>query len=460
MEFLQTKGRDIITESGRKIVLRGTNIGAWMNMEDFMDGFPGVEHRLRYYMNETLSEELGTYFFDSLLDHFFHEEDVKYMASIGVNVLRFPINYRHFEDDMNPFVYKEEGFLMMDKVMDWCEKYGIYVIIDMHAAQGHQNCDWHSDNNMRTSLLWRVKQYQDRLVALWEKLAERYKDRAVVAAYDLLNEPTTNNQYNRMPLPYVSDWDAMNALNHRLFDAIRAIDPKHIICIEGDDFSRRFVGMDPPYGPNMIYSSHNYSFVTRLHTDVEPYSEEYYRLLKEEFYGGEWWDYVNKYNVPLWVSEFSIGDDQLDIFKEEDVSWTSWSLKTVGQYGLLHCKKDSPYVKKIQPYMALLDSRWHRSENPLARKVTDDIQQLLNSIQDLMLTLLPDFDPFQHDEYFPKTMGDIYIAPLMQHFYVRLFKGCTKEDIDELMDSFTFENCEVNEKLEAIHKKYCDGRLD
>ena len=460
MEFLQTRGRDIVTESGRKVYLRGTNIGAWMNMEDFMDGFPGVEHRLRYYAKEILGKELGEYLFTSLLDHFFTEKDVAYMASIGVNVLRFPINYRHFEDDMNPFVYKEEGFLMMDKVMDWCEKYGIYVIIDLHAAQGHQNCDWHSDNNMRTALLWRTKHFRDRVIALWEKLAERYKDRAVVAAYDLLNEPTTNNQYNRMPLPYVSDWDAMNSLYHDLYNAIRAIDPKHIIAIEGDDFSRRFVGLDAPYGPNMIYSSHNYSFVLRRHPEVEKGSEEYYRLLNEEFYDSEWWDYVNKYNVPLWVSEFSLGDGQLDIFKKEGIHWTSWSLKMVGSFGLLHCKPDSKYMQFIRPVQELKSSYFHRSENAAAVKVEDGVKNLQDAVQELFEPILPGFDWFQHIEYFPKTISDIYVDPLLQHVYLNLYQGLTKEDIDELMDSFSFDNCEINRQVEEIHKKYCDGRLD
>ncbi len=460
MEFLQTKGRDIVTESGKKVVLRGTNIGAWMNMEDFMDGFPGVEHRLRYYAKEILGKELGEYFFESLLDRFFREEDVAYMASVGINVLRFPINYRHFEDDMNPFVYKEEGFRRMDKVMDWCEKYGIYVIIDLHAAQGHQNCDWHSDNNMRTALLWRTKHFRDRVIALWEQLAARYKDRAVVAAYDLLNEPTTNNQYNRMPLPYVSDWEAMNSLYHDLYNAIRAIDPKHIIAIEGDDFSRRFVGMDPPYGPNMIYSSHNYSFVLRRHPEVEKFSDEYYRLLNEEFYDSEWWDYVTKYNVPLWVSEFSLGDGQLDIFKKEGIHWTSWSLKMVSPYALVHCRKDCSYLKFIEPYRKLKSSYFSKSENQAALKVEEGIKNLQDAVQELFEPILPGFDWFQHIEYFPKTIADIYVDPLLQHVYLNLFKGLTKADIDELMDSFLFENCEINPEVEAIHKKYCDGRED
>ena len=63
------------------------------------------------------------------------------------------INYRHFEDDLNPRVFKKEGFKHLDRVVNLvrlgylgeldheltkaqCAKYRIYSIIDLHAAPG------------------------------------------------------------------------------------------------------------------------------------------------------------------------------------------------------------------------------------------------------------------------------------------------------------------------------------
>lgn len=455
MEFLHTQGRKIVNESGQTVYLRGTNIGAWMNMEDFMTSFPGVEHRLRYYAKEVLGEEMGTYYFDSLLNHFFTEDDVAYMASVGMNCLRLPVNYRHFEDDMHPFQYKEEGFARLDKALDWCEKHGVYVMLDLHAVQGWQNCDWHCDNFMRTSLLWRTAQYQDRAVALWEEFARRYKDRAVIAGYDLINEPTTNNQYTRMPLTYVADWKAMNALYHRLFDAIRSIDPKHIIVLEGDDFSRRFEGLDAPYGDNMVYSSHNYSFVTRFHPEITD-PEEIRQATRKEFYECEGFAFSKKYDVPLWVSEFGLNENQLEVFAEEGIHWTAWSYKTSNFFSIVSAKPDSPYLAHIAPYQKNTFG-FRGAGSPQAQKVMDAIKALQGAIQDAMMPQLPEFDPIQHDEYFPKTISDIYYAPLMQHAYLDLFKGIDKKEIDALMDSFTFKNCRINTDTEALYRKYCQG---
>lgn len=54
-------------------------------------------------------------------------------------------------------------------------RHGIYTIIDLHAAPGGQNFDWHSDNNLPEALLFEFKEFQDRTVRIWEAIAERYK---------------------------------------------------------------------------------------------------------------------------------------------------------------------------------------------------------------------------------------------------------------------------------------------
>ena len=44
-------------------------------------------------------------------------------VSLGLNCLRLPFNYRHFEDDMNPFVFKESGFKHLDRVINIVSSY-------------------------------------------------------------------------------------------------------------------------------------------------------------------------------------------------------------------------------------------------------------------------------------------------------------------------------------------------
>lgn len=87
-------------------------------MENFMNGFPGREHQIRNALLKVLGKEKCDFFFDKFLEYFFTEKDAVFLKSIGFNCLRLCINYHHFEDDMNPFVIKEEGFKHVDRVID------------------------------------------------------------------------------------------------------------------------------------------------------------------------------------------------------------------------------------------------------------------------------------------------------------------------------------------------------
>ncbi len=95
MNSLHVKNCDIFDSEGKKIRLRGTCPGGWMNMEDFINGHPGAEHTLRAEMAETLGESKAQFFFDRMLDYFFNEDDVIFLRKAGVNkagvnVVRFP----------------------------------------------------------------------------------------------------------------------------------------------------------------------------------------------------------------------------------------------------------------------------------------------------------------------------------------------------------------------------------
>ncbi len=263
MPFLRVSGRQIVDAQGKKVRLRGTCPGGWMNMEDFINGHPGAEHTLRAQMAEVLGPAKAQFFFDRLLDYFFNEDDVIFLRKAGATVVRFPLNYRHFEDDTAPFKYKEAGFARLDQVLNHCEKHGLYVILDLHSAQGWQNVHWHSDNASRISLFWEVAYYQDRFVALWQEFARRYKNRGVIAGYDVLNEPCSNNDLGDYPWniysKYKPNFDRMNSVYRRLVTEIRKIDPKHIIFLEGDNYAKQFSGFDAPFDDNLAYSSHNYT---------------------------------------------------------------------------------------------------------------------------------------------------------------------------------------------------------
>lgn len=108
--ILKVAGDKVIDGQGNSIILRGAGLGGWMNMENFITGYPGHESQHRAAMLQVLGKEKYDFFFDKFLEYFFTEPDAKFFASLGLNCIRVPFNYRHFEDDMNPRVLEESGF--------------------------------------------------------------------------------------------------------------------------------------------------------------------------------------------------------------------------------------------------------------------------------------------------------------------------------------------------------------
>jgi len=484
MEFLRVSGRHIIDAKGKKVRLRGTCPGGWMNMEDFINGHPGAEHTLRAQMAEILGSARAQFFFERMLDYFFNEDDVIFLRKAGASVVRIPLNYRHFEDDAAPFKYKETGFARLDQVLNQCEKHGLYVILDLHSAQGWQNVHWHSDNASRISLFWEVPAYQDRYVALWQEFARRYKNRGVVAGYDLLNEPCSNNSVGDYPFNvgpnYKPNWDRMNSVFRRTVTEIRKIDSRHIIFLEGDDYAKRFSGFDKPFDDNLAYSSHNYTvpgfgpgqYPGTIHPrSAGANAAENWDLAKQErsFLNAEGTKFTQEHNVPLWVGEFGSVfngpydesgdrlralDDQIGIFERNEAHWTTWNYKDVGVMGMLTLDPSSAYIQRISDLLrkkaTLGTDDWMKWLPPTP--VKDATARLADQI--LQVVGDPQLDARLNERCVSQALLCFYTGTLMQPLYASLFKGLSENELDNILSSFSAKKCVTNKGLVDTLSKY------
>src|SRR6266511_1586740 len=93
--LLRTHGSSIVDGEGRTVLLRGVGLGGWMNMENFVTGYPATESLQRQALRKALGEDGYRAYFDRFLDSFFADEDAALLASLGLNCVRLPVNYRH-----------------------------------------------------------------------------------------------------------------------------------------------------------------------------------------------------------------------------------------------------------------------------------------------------------------------------------------------------------------------------
>lgn len=480
MDFLKVKGRKIVDEQDNEVVLKGISIGGWMNMEDFINGFPGSEEGIRQTVAETIGKTKADFFFNRMLDYIFSEDDARYLTEIGMNHVRLPINYRHFEDDDKPFVYKEDGFARLDQALKWCEKHGLYAIIDFHAVQGWQNNDWHCDNSSRHTLFWKHSQFQDRFIALWQALAERYCDRAVVAGYDLMNEPICNAWRGRFSHKYVPDWKLINKVYKRAVTAIREKDSRHIICLEGDSYSVLFDGMEPPFTDNLIYSSHNY-IASGLSGSYPGVPDNYWieddqqrvrwdkEKQREMFFECEGARFAKRHNVPLWVSEFGSAyngpvekkpdrlrslDDQLDVFHEFGANWTIWTYKDLGVMATLSVDPESDYIQILKTVLLKkeqLNSHFGVSWLPPnhAMKKMHDLADYIGDAIDM-----PHINRVDNRQFLGQSVFSEFAAIQLQPAFAQCFAGMSEQRLDEVLSAFAMKNCRKNTGLLDVLAKH------
>ena len=451
-QVLTTKGTSIVDSNGREVLLRGFGLGGWMNMENFITGYPANEEAQRQAIRQVLGNENYEFFFERFLDYFFERDDAQFIASLGLNLLRLPINYRHFESDMEPFVIKEGGFQFLDHVIDLCAEQHIYTIIDLHALPGYQNQAWHSDNPTHKALFWQHRHFQDRAVHLWEVIADRYKGNPWVAGYNPINEPGDPSE------------EIITPFYRRLYQAIRAIDPDHILFLEGNRYSTEF-HMFTEAWPHVIYTVHDYALPGFI--DGGPYPGisrgEYVdkAALEKTFLRRT--EYMQQTGTPIWVGEFGpvyVGEpaadamryqvlrDQLEIYNRYHASWALWTYKDIGLQGIVYTTPDSPWRRLLAPFL----EKKARLGVDSWGSVDTHIRTLMQPIEETFAREFPNYHPFPFGPQWMinRLVRHILLAePLLAEF-AALFKGMDKQDIESLMQSFRLKNCLPRTELVKI----------
>ena len=164
-----------------------------------------------------------------------------------MNAIRFYLNYHLFEDDSNPYVYRQEGWDWLDKNIKWAKEYGIYLILNMHAPQGGYQSQGNGD------ALWENPENQNRLIALWKAIAERYKNEGQIAGFGPVNEP--------VPTESMEQW---TELAQNLINGIRSVNKNHLLFIEkaiyvkGNFTPNENLNFPEVNGENIVYEFHGY----------------------------------------------------------------------------------------------------------------------------------------------------------------------------------------------------------
>jgi aryl-phospho-beta-D-glucosidase BglC (GH1 family) len=468
LAMLHVDGVNIVNAVGDKVILKGAAIGGMLNMENFITGYSGHEHEHRAALAGVLGEEKAALFFDRLIHHFFTDADAALFVSLGLNCIRVPFNYRHFMDDDNPDVIKQDGFALLDRVVDICARHGIYVVLDLHTAPGGQNQDWHCDSGLSRALFWEFRDFQDRAVQLWRAIAAHYAGNPVVAGYNPLNEPA-DPQHTRLVAWY-----------ERVEQAIRAVDPDHILFLDGNTYAMDFTAFDPSRAlPNCVYSCHDYN---RLGfpggeqyegTDAQRASVRASFARKVAF--------MRAAGVPIWNGEFgpvyqsqdadtdaaaaattterrfALLREQLRIYREFDapVSWSIWLWKDIGYQGMVHLNPESAYMRLVRPFVEKKQRLGLDFWGVVDKSVVDgDVYgPFLSKLREMVPEHLQRRkypNTWTFDRQVERAVREGLLSEYLGWEMAELFAGKTEAELEELASSFALEKCVTRDRLNEI----------
>ena len=333
--FLRVRGKQIVNEKGENVLRRGIGLGGWMLQEPYMlqlSHAAGTQNEIKLKISELIGQKNCEEFYTRYLNNMITEKDIEALKKWGFNSIRLPMHFNLFTLPINKEPVKgqntwlETGFKLTDNLLSWCKKNNIYLILDLHATPGGQGNDKPiADIDTLKPRLWESEANQNKTIALWKKLAERYKDEEWIGGYDLINETNYKLEGN----------ESLKKLFTEITKEIRVVDRKHIIFIEGNQFANDFTGLTPPWDNNMVYSFHKYWNPTTVET-IQKYL-----------------DMREKYNAPLWMGESGENNNEwfkaaVNLFETNNIGWSWWTIKKIGsESSLMTISKPAGYQKII-----------------------------------------------------------------------------------------------------------------
>ncbi|GBC90411.1 Endoglucanase C307 [bacterium HR14] len=150
----------------------------------------------------------------------FEEREFEWIAELGFNFVRLPMDYRIWTDKANPYSLDQSVLEDIDRAVRWGEKYKLHVQINFHRAPGYTVA-----SPPEPASLWTDPEMQRLCAHHWEQFARRYKGiPGRQLSFNLFNEPSG------------VDAERHRQVVERVVEAIRKVDPQRLIVCDGRDW--------------------------------------------------------------------------------------------------------------------------------------------------------------------------------------------------------------------------------
>lgn len=184
---------------------------------------------------------------------FITENDLRYIASLGYDHVRLPVDEQELWSDNGAPI--EPAFALMEDAINWARKHGLRVVVDLHIIRSHH---FNAGNEgMKKNTLWSDPKAQEQFLDLWRQLSARLRHHPVdQVAYEPMNEPVADDH---------EDW---NRLVASAIKTLRALEPNRVLVIGSNKWqgpgTMPFLKV-PAGDKNIILSTHTYQPMMLTH---------------------------------------------------------------------------------------------------------------------------------------------------------------------------------------------------
>lgn len=177
-------------------------------------------------------------------DNFILEDDIKTIAGWGMDHIRLPIDYDVFETEEGEPI--EEGLQHIDDCINWCRKYKLNLILDLHKACGFM---FDTAAVPDPDKFFTDDKLQQRFYETWERLIKRYGKHSDIVAFELLNEVVNPD--------FADKW---NEIADNAIKVIRKYVPTAYILVGGVAHNNvlSVPKLNAPADENIIFNFHCY----------------------------------------------------------------------------------------------------------------------------------------------------------------------------------------------------------
>ena len=356
LDLLTVRGTDLVDEAGRPVRLAGVGLGGWMNMENFITGYPGNEEAhppaaAGPHGRGGVRARSSTRFLPS----FFDEADAALPRLARHQLGPHPVQLPPLRGRRAPFELKEEGFARLDRV-------------DRPARPPRALLDPRPACAARTAEPALAQRQPDARRRVLEAPALPGPGGAPVGgARRPLQGPARGRRLQpdqRAARPdrrgarprSTSGWSRRSAPST----------PRHVLFLDGNRYSTDFSVFDAAEPlANTVYTAHDYALPgiadARRLPGRHAAGEYFDRAVVEQTFLRRT-EFMRRTGTPIWIGEFGpvySGDpeqdawryqllrDQLEIYREHGASWALWTYKDIGLQGLVHAAPGSAYLDHV-----------------------------------------------------------------------------------------------------------------